>query len=231
MAQVIFGGGVAEARGSVGGVTFSRNRGGAYMRNRSIPTDPGTVQQVAVRTFMATLSNVWVNTLTAAQRALWDAYADAVHLPNSLGQPRNVGGLGMFCRTNVPCLQWGKTRIDDAPTIYDLGDFTAPVIGSITASTDILSLGFNDEDDWAGETDSGMLVYCSRPMNATRNFFKGPYRYADAIEGDDVTPPTTPQAINLPFPVEVGHKVFIQVRVLRADGRLSSPFRDAGVAV
>lgn len=231
MALVILGGGVADARGSVGGIVFSRNRGGSYIRNRTVPTDPGTTQQVAIRVHLANLANHWVNTLTAAKRALWDAYADAVHLPNSLGQDRNVGGLGMYCRTNVPCLQWGKTRIDDAPTIFDTGEFTAPTIASITAATDVLSLNFTAEDVWATENDSGMLVYCSRPMNPTRNYFKGPYRYADAVEGADPAPPTSPQAINLPFPVEAGHKVFIQVRVLRADGRLSSPFRDFGIAV
>lgn len=231
MALVILGGGVAEARGSVGGITFSRNRGGAYMRNRTVPTDPGTVQQQAIRTYMATLANLWVNYLTAAQRALWDAYADAVHLPNALGQARNVGGIGMYCRSNVPNLQWGHTRIDDAPIIFDTGEYTAPAIASITAATDVLSLTFQAEDAWAGETDSAMLVYVSRPMNATRNYFKGPYRYAAAVEGDDTLPPVSPQAIDLPFPVEVGHKVFVQVRVLRADGRLSSPFRTASVAV
>lgn len=229
--RVILGGIVSEARGKLGGIVASRNRGGAYLRGMVVPTDPGTTHQTTVRGYMADLSNRWVNTLTYVQRAAWDAYAAAVLLPGSTGVLRNVGGLGMYCRTNVPALQAGLTRVDDAPTIFDTGDFTLPSIASITASTNVLSLAFEDEDDWAAEDDAVMLVYGSRPMNPTRNFFKGPYRFLGTVVGNSVAPPTTPQAFDLAFPVEVGHRVFIQVRVLRADGRLSSNFRDVGTAV
>ena len=40
---------LTDASGSLSGVTYSHNRGGAYTRNRSIPVNPNTVQQQAVR--------------------------------------------------------------------------------------------------------------------------------------------------------------------------------------
>lgn len=222
---------IAQASGSVGGLTFSRNRGGKYIRSRATPTNPNTTFQQAVRGFMSQLTSLWNDTLTQAQRDAWDLYAENVPLPNSLGEPRNVGGLGMYNRTNVPALQAGLARVDAAPSVFNIGDYTNPAIASITAATDILSLTFTDGDDWAGETGSAMLVFTSRPQNPTINFFKGPYRFAASILGDDTTPPTSPAAIPLAFNAEVGQRVFIKVNVVRLDGRYAATFLSNGLAV
>jgi hypothetical protein len=151
-------------------------------------------------------------------------------MPNALGEQRNVGGIGMYVRSNVPRIQAGLDRVDAAPTIFNLGEFTAPGLVSATAPT-ALSVSFESEDNWAGETGSAMLIYGSRGMNPGINFFKGPYRYADLIEGDDTTPPTTPAAIVNPFPFVATQRVYARAIVTREDGRLSSPFRFGVVAV
>lgn len=219
---------LTQASGSVGGLTYSHNRGGLYTRARAIPVNPATPQQVAVRGFMVTLATAWVGTLTQVQRDAWDLYALLVPLPDSLGDPRNVGGLGMYVRSNVPRLQAGLARVDAGPTIFSLPTFTNPDIASITAPT-ALSLIFNNGDGWANEAGGAMLVYGSRPANLSINFFKGPYRFASAILGDATTPPTSPAAIAMPFILTAGQKAFVQARVTLADGRLSGTFRGAGI--
>ncbi len=220
---------IGEASGSLASLTFSHNRGGQYIRQRVVPVDPGTVQQTEVRGYMANLTSRWLNVLTVAQREAWNTYAEAVPLPDSLGEPRNIGGLGMYVRGNVPRLQGGLTYVDDAPLIFNLGDFTQPTITSIVAASDLITLEFDENDAWVGEDDAAMLFLGSRGVNASRNFFKGPYRFAAAILGNSTTPPTSPTAITNPFPLGVGQKAFIQVRVVRADGRTSSPFRGGDV--
>lgn len=219
-----------DLSGSVGGITASHNRGGPYFRNRAIPINPNTPQQMAVRAFLSQLVNLWVNTVTPAQRDAWDVYALNTPLPDPLGDPRNVGGIGMYVRSNVFRLQNGIARQDTAPAIFDLGSFTSPTIISITAATDILSLGFLNTDAWANEIGGVMGVYVSRPQNVSINFFKGPYRFAASIIGGPV-PPTSPAAIALPFPVIVGQRVFIRVNTERNDARLASPFRNFGTAI
>lgn len=221
---------VTQASGSIGGVTASRNRGGMYLRARSVPTNPGTSFQTVLRAYMATLTSLWNNTLTPTQRSLWDAYAEAVPLPDSLGEPRNVGGIGMYVRSNVPRLQASLDRVDDAPTTFNLGDFSAPSFGTISAAGGTAAVAFTEEDVWVDETGSAMLIAISRPQNPGINYFKGPYRYAGLIAGDDSTPPTTPASITLPFTVAEGQKVFGQIRVSRADGRLTQPFRLGAIA-
>lgn len=219
-----------EASGSIGGTTFSHNRGGQYIRARVIPVNPGSVFQQAVRGYVAQLTSLWQTVLTEAQRAAWDNYADLVPLPNALGDPHNVGGLAMYVRSNVPRLQAALPRVDAGPVVFNLGPFTMPAIASITAPT-ALSLTFDNTDAWANEDDAAMLVYGSRGMNDSINYFKGPYRFADKIDGDAVTPPTSPAAIVMPFPLVASQKAFVRVRVSRADGRLSSSFRSFGIVV
>jgi hypothetical protein len=211
--------------GSLGGLTASRNRGGMYLRARVVPINPNTPQQAVVRAFVATLTSGWNDTLTPAQRDSWDSYAEAVQLPNSLGDPRNVSGIAMYIRSNVPRLQAALPRVDTAPFAQNLGTFTAPTFDNALAATDVFDVTFDNSDPWANEDDSAMLILASRPKNATVNFFKGPYRFAGLIAGDAITPPTSPATLTNPFNFEVGQRIFVQARVSRADGRLALPFR------
>jgi hypothetical protein len=225
MAIVRYGGGVSAISGSIAGNTYSHNKGGAYIRNRAIPTNPNTIQQQAVRGFMATLTSLWYNTLTAAQRLAWDTYAANVLLPNPLGDPRDVGGLAMYVRSNIPRLQAGLDRVDDAPTTFNLGDYTNPSMGNATAAAQTWDLTFDNTDDWANEDDAAMLVLSGPGQNQSINFFKGPYRFAHAVLGNATTAPTSPATVSSPFVLVAGQRVFGHVRVTRADGRLTEPFR------
>lgn len=234
MAIFRIGGVASDVRGSIGGYTYSRNRTGAYIRNRTVPVNPGSAFQSAVRALVAQLSNAWVTVLTVAQRAAWDAYADAVHLPNSLGEERNVGGLGMYIRGNVARLQANETgllRIDDGPLDLTVGEFTPPQISQLSEAAQTFGVLFDDTDLWVDESGSAMLVYASRPQNASVNYFKGPYRYAGVIEGDDTVPPTSPATIAVPFPFSEDQKVFFRVNVSRDDGRLGAEFRTFALGI
>ena len=225
---------IDRGSGSIGGITISRNRGGMYMRGRGLPTNPNTEFQQAVRSAAAQCASLWRNVLTEDQRIAWDLYAENVELPNAMGDPRNVGGLGMYVRSNVPRIATGipeLVRVDDAPIIFNLGDVGPLDVESATAATDIVSMAFTDTDDWVDEDASALLVYTSRAQNPSVNYFTGPYRFAGAVEGDSTTPPTTPAAIDAAFNIDVGNRTFVFARVSRADGRLSTPFRSFGIGV
>lgn len=219
-----------QLSGSLAGITASHNAGGTYFRQRSIPVNPSTVFQQAVRNAMGLLASRWVSVLSVDQRAAWETYSENVPIVDKLGDPINVGGLPMYQRSNVPRRQAGLGLVDDAPTIFNLGDFTTPSVVA-SALPDTLSVTFDDTDAWANEDDASMLVYGSRPQNVSINFFKGPYRLAGSIDGDAVTPPTSPAVLNSAFPFALGNKVFCQYRVTRADGRLSTAQRLGVIAV
>ena len=219
---------VTAVSGSVGGLTGSHNAGGMYFRARSQPVNPNTAQQQAVRNFMSQVTAAWQQVLTAPQRAAWETYAANVPLVDPLGQSRNVSGIAMFVRSNVIRLQAGLARIDAGPTVFSLPTFTAPTV-TVDATADEVDLAYTNTDAWAGEVGGAMLAYGSVPKSATINYFRGPYRYAGLVTGA-VVPPTSPETIALPYPVVAGHVVHFKIQVVRADGRLSAPFRISGVA-
>lgn len=217
--------------GSLGGITGSHNRGGIYLRARTIPTNPASAQQVAMRNIMAQLTPAWGQQLSFSQQNAWNTYGDNVPVVDALGESRNLTGQQWFIAANAPRLQAGLARVDNGPTIYDRGD---AVIGNNPISDASEAAGtyditFTGSDDWVSEDGAALLVYSARPVGPGVRFFKGPYRYADAVLGDSSTPPSSPATITSPFAIVEGAFTHVQLRVSRADGRLSSPFR--GVAL
>lgn len=108
---------IGAISGSIGGQTFSHNKGGPYVRTRAIPTNPNTARQQAVRTILGTLAAGWTNTLTDAQRATWDTYAENNTILNALGQAIKVTGLAWYLRCGARLLDAGGTIPTDAPTV------------------------------------------------------------------------------------------------------------------
>jgi hypothetical protein len=197
------------------------------MRLRAIPTNPNTIYQQEVKGFFSQLAALWSTVLTLAERQAWDAYAAAVLLPNAQGYPRNVGGLGMYIRSNTVRLQAGLDRVDSGPTNHTLAAMTNPNLTTAGvgggANTDFT---YDNTDAWATATGGALLCWLSRSINLTRKFFKGPYRFAGSVLGDDTTPPTSPGVVTNPFVQVLGLNVHARFRCVTADGRVSSSFRD-----
>lgn len=221
---------IGEASGSLAGVTYSHNRGGQYMRARAVPVNPNTLQQQAVRNYMASRSSAWGSVLTQAQRDGWEAYADQVLLTDSLGEPRKATGLNHYVRCNVPRMQaaMAGSPLQVAPATFDMGSYTNPVLGVVDASDATASISYTNTDAWAIAVGGAMLVYASAGQSPATNYFKGPYRYAGKVLGA-VVPPVSPYACPLPFAVQTGQRVFVKLMFVQVDGRLSSPFRTGGL--
>jgi len=225
MALIKFGAGVVQMAGKIAGTVFARNRYGSYARAGTKPTNPNTEAQSQVRAIIGTLNSYWQSTLTEAQRIAWGAYANNVPMVNRLGETQNFSGYNHFCRTNAARLNAGLTVLEDAPTTYSLGeqDPTFDVVADV--SDNKIKPAFDNTMAWAHENGGYLLIYQGQPCAATRNYFGGPFRYIGKIAGSSTTPPTSPGSLDPYFTLVEGHKQFVQARILRADGRLSSPFR------
>ncbi len=214
--------GQGAASGKLGALVASHNKGGQYLRARTTPTNPNTVQQQAVRNAIRTLGPRWVETLTSDQQAGWETYAANVTVTNRLGDQIHIPALAMYIRSNVSRLQASLDIVDDAPTTFDLG--AAPALGPITIPASAIAgatgtITLAGENAWAADPDNVLLVYASRPQNQTKLFFKGPYR----LGGDASVVASGPNyTFGLPF--ETGPnttQTFFALRVAYADGRLS----------
>ena len=71
--------------GKLGGLIFSHNKGGRYVRVMGIPTNPNSARQQEVRGALATQSAAWEG-LTDAERSTWETWAQNNPLTDPLGQ-------------------------------------------------------------------------------------------------------------------------------------------------
>lgn len=211
---------VSGASGSIRGMTASHNRGGQYLRGRTIPTNPNSVFQQAVRNNLSVLQTRFLSTLTAAQRLAWTTYAQNTPVTDSLGNSIKLTANQWYIACNSLRLQAGIAVVDAGPTTFGLPTFTTPVPTIVAAGTTV-SMAFTNTDSWATAVGGALLIFASRPQNPTVNFFKGPYRFAGKVLGA-VTPPTSPAVITLPFPIgPVGSKMYFRAVAVGVDGRKS----------
>lgn len=210
-----------QISGSSGGTTWSRNRFGAYKRNRSLPVNPNTSRQVAVRNNVRSLAIAWNNTLTQAQRDAWNVYGANVTWTNKLGQAVNLTGLNHYIRSNTPRLGAGLARVDDAPTIFTLAVAELSLGATASEATQIITFTFDDTATWASEDGAFQQFAAGLPVNGGIGFFGGPYRLVGNGLGNSGTPLTSPQTFTSGFPIAAGQRLWVRTRIGRADGRLS----------
>ena len=208
-----------QRSGSIGGQTWSRNRAGAYARARSVPVNPNTDRQNAVRVAVRNLSIFWTTQLTQNQRDGWDVYAAAVDWLNKLGQSINLTGLNHFVRCNTQRVVSGIARIDQAPAIQDIGDAEDQLAATASEGTQDLTIDGNAAGPWIADAGSWQFYSMGLPQNASIKFFGGPYRFFTAVPS--AGPPPFPIVIAAPWPFQEGQRLWIRSRIQRTDGRLS----------
>ena len=213
------------ASGSVGNLTYSRNRFGAYARARTNPVNPNSARQVIVRSALSQLTTRWAQTLTQDQRDAWDLYGESVGMVNRLGITIFLTGFNHYLRSNVPLLQMAEAVVDDGPTIFEIpeADPTYAVTGS--EATQVLTLVYDAGLAWADETGGFMIHFQGSPQNPQRTFFNGPWRLLGRTVGETGVPPASPDLLGVQFAIAEGQRQWVYARIARADGRISQPFQ------
>lgn len=208
-----------QRSGSVGGSVYSHNRYGAYIRARSVPVNPNTARQVAVRNALRDLAIAWDNILTQAQRDAWAVYAANVSWKNKLGADVRLTALAQYIRSNAPRVQSGIPRVDAAPVVLNLA--AAELALSVTASeaTQDITIDGDPAGLWIGEADAWQFFAQGLPKNGGIKFFAGPFRLLTATPG--AGPPPFPVVIAAAFPFAEGQRLWVRSRIARGDGRLS----------
>lgn len=208
-----------QRSGSIGGTVWSHNKAGVYIRNRSIPVNPNTDRQAAVRVAVRNLSIFWDTELTQGQRDAWDEYAANVSWINRLGQSINLTGLNHYVRCNTQKIISTIARDDTAPGIFDIGDAEDQLACTASEGTQDLTINGNAGAPWLVEALGWQYYYMGIPQNASRKFFGGPYRFVTAVPG--AGPPPFPIVIAAPWPFVEGQRIWLRSRIQRGDGRLS----------
>lgn len=223
---VQWGGGILDARGSIGGQTASRNRSGNYLRARITPVNPNSVRQQVIRAAIQDLSQRWSSALTQAQRDQWAVYAAAIVRQNGLGAQIKLTGFNHYIRSNSIRLQQADNTIGDGPGILTLPPGDPVFACTVDEAGQQISVVFDDTKDWCTQAFGHMYVAMSIPKAAGTNFIGGPYRIAGGIIGIDPGGVASPQVLTAPFAVAENQVVQCTGRISEEDGRLSDMFRD-----
>lgn len=134
MAKVKYTAFLADMRNSIANTTFSKNRGGSYSKNKSIPSNPQTSYQTAYRSKFATITSAWKG-LSNAQRNVWENAVDNWLRTDIFGDVRTPSGFALYMRLNLQIL-----RVDGAAISLPPMPKQVPPLVSMTMDMD--SAGF-----------------------------------------------------------------------------------------
>jgi len=212
MARVVLGPLISDARGKQGGLVFSRNAAGHYVRAKVSPVQPRSFDQIAIRAAVTYCSQYWRDTMLPAARALWETYAKATPISDKFGAKFLMSGIAAFLRFNVFIKREGGPILVAAPSTGGEAamqslTLTATVANGvrITAISPALLVG-----------DFGYIGICTAPVSQARNYFSGPFRrqgYIDSATG-------FPNTIVAGALCAIGQRWFIECRKYEANGKV-----------
>jgi hypothetical protein len=160
--------------GSVNWRTASRNRNGQYIRNRSIPVQPRSTAQLAIRGYLIDAAQFW-RTLSDGDRLGWKTYGSLHPKTDSLGQSNAPTGEQVFVGTNAVRALLGQEFVKTAPGLIDFSSFSEGIITS-EDNTVVIS-------DYTTPTGGSIMVYAAKPTSPGRSFFGAPlFLLATAID-------------------------------------------------
>lgn len=127
---------ISDIRGSTGGVTFSKNRSGNYVRLWAQTSKTATLKRQAQRARYSPLPQMWRD-LSNAQRTAWGLFASlpAQELQNSMGEDYFASGWGWFVKCNSRLMRADESTIDNPPVSARP---SAPTITTVTFEEDVM---------------------------------------------------------------------------------------------
>lgn len=217
---------MGQFSGSLGSVTASRNRFGAYLRARNIPVNPDSVYQQDIKGEFGIVSEAWAN-LTADQRKQWFTWASTHPITDKLGQSQNLDGHQAHQMLNVRLAHAGN------------GVLTSPPVSGPPAGLTTLSL---TADVGAG---SVALTYTATPVGANnkvavwaavvnspgRAFVRNLYKQVVISAANQASPYDIESAVEGRFgALIVGQYLHVLVNVLdTATGLYASPLSASSI--
>lgn len=221
MASIVFGGGITNIIGSHAGNTFSRNKGGAYVKKKTHGTNPRSSNQMNSRTQVGRLAKHYTFLLTDPQRSAWRTFAATNPVVNRLGNTTFLSGQQMFAKVTANLLNGGYAINASPPASTAVGSPTALVIDALSGAGGHLKVqntvvGFTAFDQ--------ITLWASPPMNPGRAFISSQLRRlgnSQAINANNTYNTDYLHNFGL-FPGSAGQRVFIRVQVLNGNTGIQS---------
>lgn len=221
MASIVFGGGITAMIGSHAGNTFSKNKGGAYIKKKMLGVNPRSVRQVANRTQIGQLSKEYTYALTDAQRAAWRTFASTYPVINRLGNTTFLSAAQMYAKLNAVVLRNGSPSVTLPPSSTVVGTPVSVVL--VATSGGGGSLTVNLATTGSGGSDMAML-FLSSPLNPGKNYVSSQLRALPAAIARDTTVDITSAYLTLfgALPAAPGQRIFARAFVTNTTNGITS---------
>lgn len=214
MALIKPGPAIADIRGSINGVTFSRNRAGMIARQRVVPTNPRSDAQTLVRDQLTYLQGYFRNSLTATEQAQWETAVATYPRTNKLGDSFKLTAINLFILVNFPLYTCGGTILTTPPAVPLAIGMPQPTIAGSTIAD--LEITITDPVLSAGDA---YLVYVSPPLAQTRNYWQGPWDLTFRVLGAG----TFPLVLKAMALLSVGQRYVIRTNYTSVAGKVAPP--------
>lgn len=212
---------IEDISGKVGGTIFSRNKGGAYAKNRVVPLNPQSSAQNLVRSKFASLSQNWKN-LDEEQRAAWNAITSEYQYVNRLGEQKTLSGKALFQKLNENLLNIDEATIDNP--LQPEG--TNGIISEEDSLSILQDAGGTElaEFNWTlnvenPDGNSRYVIEATKPLSAGVSNPSGRFRKIDVVDETTATigigaGSNYVDKFGLP---PIGSKVFVRIKPVNVD--------------
>lgn len=146
MALITPGSLISEVRGSIGDVTYSRNRGGAYSKAKLVQTNPDTSEQQAIRAIQAAATAAWQG-LTPPNQKRWNTFAQELRAIPRIGDQARLSGFNAFVRYYMYLNFYGGSGSPDTLPPIALAPIALFQVTSTTSELSVTVEGTNTDAD------------------------------------------------------------------------------------
>jgi hypothetical protein len=232
---------ISQMSGKLGGVVAATVKGGMQvLRRRPVGSKVASALQATMRAAISSLAGAWSGTLTAGQRSDWNSYGAAVTKTNGFGDQIHVSGNNWFVGNNSVRIQANAELglnlaiASNAPIELNLGDGyyggywgvtvnSATGHGTLTMNSTYMPCG-----SAVGDT---LLLFASKPYSPGRASPVGGNQLVASLPANGTLALASFTLTGGMIPGGSLTQQSYTLRQSRADGRLSSPFRQAASVV
>jgi hypothetical protein len=163
MAKVTFGNLACEIRGKVGNTTYSRNRGGAYVRTITPHGNARSFRQYVIRYWLEWATQLWSTTLSETQRQQWIQYATRTTKTNVVGSRYQNTALQHFSKLNCNAMTAGQPNLTAPPTIT-----ATPGPTALTCAASLTGASLSITPDVAPTANQTPILFVTKPVTPGR---------------------------------------------------------------
>ena len=211
--KVKFGSIIVAGSGKIGGHVVAKNRGGAYLRTKTTPTNPNTSYQAAARANLSQFATAWKE-LSESNRLSWANAVTQWKSTDIFGDIKNPSGINLYTKVNLNLASIALPGINTAPSKIEV-PFSPLLSATIDVSGNETILEF-DNSNIDGKT---IQVWGTPAVSQGVSFVKNQYRafgYGVVSAGELVIGGEYAARFGTPV---AGTKVYIQCKVIESNGQ------------